>query len=113
MSRHEIPARDQTLSVVAGWDNPLQTFFAQVARPERADDEDEDDPMLLWVGTEPREVITVEDLARHLAPFAELTAEAVEQLRADRAADADRGPTPLQRMMLERAKPVTSTARRR
>ena len=60
MSRHEIRARDQALSAVVGWDNPLQTFFAQVARPERADDEDDDDPMLLWVGTEPGEVTTVE-----------------------------------------------------
>ena len=89
MSRHEIPARDQTLSVVVAWDNPLQTFFAQVARPERADDESEDDPMLLWVGTEPREVVTVEDLARHRAPFADLATEIAQQLRAERTAKLD------------------------
>jgi hypothetical protein len=100
MSRHEIPARDQALSVVVGWDNPLQTFFAQVARPERGDDEDEDDPVLLWVGTEPREVITVEDLARHLAPFADLATEIAEQLRAERTAMLGRAPTATQQEML-------------
>ena len=100
MSRHEVPARDQTLSVVVGWDNPLQTFFAQVARPERADDGDEDDPMLLWVGTEPREVTTVEDLAHHLAPFADLATEMAEQLRAERAAMLGRAPTATQQEML-------------
>lgn len=100
MSRHEIPARDQTLSVVVGWDNPLQTYFAQVARPEQADDEDEDDPMLLWVGTEPREVITVEDLARHLAPFADLATEMAQHLRAERVAMLGQAPTATQQEML-------------
>jgi hypothetical protein len=33
-----------------------------------------------------------------LAPYAELTTAHIEQLRADRAADLDRGPTPLQRL---------------
>lgn len=100
MNRHELPARDQNLSVVVGWDKPLQTFFAQVARPERADDEDDDDPMLLWVGTEPREVITVEDLARHLAPFLDLATEIAEQLRAERTAMLGQAPTATKQEML-------------
>lgn len=100
MSRHEIPARDRSLSVVVGWDNPLQTFFAQVTRPERADDDGDDDHMLLWVGTEPREVITVEDLARHLAPFADLPPEATEQLGADRASKLGQAPTATQQELL-------------
>jgi hypothetical protein len=98
MSRHGIPARDRRLSVAVGWDNPLQTFFAQVARPEAA--EDDDDQMLLWVGTEPREVITVEDLARHLAPFADLPNETAAQLRADRAAKLGQAPTAMQQELL-------------
>ena len=100
MSRHEFPARDQNLSVVVGWDNPLQTFFAQVARAEHADDEDGDDPMLLWVGTEPREVVTVEELARHLAPFADLAMEIAEQLRAERTAMLGQAPTATQQEVL-------------
>ena len=98
MSRHEIPARDRSLSVAVGWDNPLQTFFAQVARPDAGDDDD--DHMILWVGTEPREVITVEDLARHLAPFADLSDEAAAQLRADRAAKLGQAPTATQQELL-------------
>lgn len=98
MSHHEIPARDNNLSVVVGWDNPLQTFFTRVARPS-VSDEDEDH-MLLWVGTEPREVITAEDLARHLAPFADLPSEIVEQLRADRAAKLGHAPTTTQQRLL-------------
>ena len=100
MSRHEIPARDRSLSIVVGWDNPLQTFFAQVAQPKAPDDDEDDDPMLLWVGTEPREVVTVEDLARHLAPFADLSDETASQLRADRAAKLGQPPTATQQEML-------------
>jgi len=99
MSRHEIPARDQSLSVVVGWDNPLQTFFAQVARTERGDT-DNDDHMLLWIGTDPREVVTVDDLARHLAPFADLPADVAERLREDRVAKLGQAPTATQQEML-------------
>jgi hypothetical protein len=98
MSRYEIPALGESLSVVVGWDNPLQSYFAQVSRPEQADDDD--DTMLLWVGAAPREVITVEDLARHLAPFADLAPEIAEQLRADRAARLGQAPTPVQQALL-------------
>jgi hypothetical protein len=98
MSRHEIPARDNGLTVVVGWDNPLQTFFTQVARPSVSDEDD--DHMLLWVGTAPREVITVEDLARHLGPFADLPAELAEQLRADRAAKLGHAPSATQQELL-------------
>jgi hypothetical protein len=99
MSRHTIPARDPNLTIVVGWDNPLVTYFAQVARPEDPDRED-DDPILLWVGANPREVITVEDLARHLAPYADLTPEVAEQLRQDRAARLGQAPTAIQQAAL-------------
>lgn len=94
MSRHELPARRPGTSVVVGWDNPMMTFFAQVL-DEQADEDA--DPVLLWLGTQHGEVTRPEDLARPLAPFAELTAQHLEQLRADRVADLDRGPRPLQR----------------
>ena len=94
-SRRSIPARAPGLTVVVGWDNPLSTFFAQVERIQN--DDDPRDPILLWIGGESGEVAQAEELAGPLAPYAELTAELVEQLRADRAADADRGPSVLQR----------------
>ena len=55
---------------------------------------------ILWVGTEPREVITVEDLARHLAPFADVPDETAAQLRADRAAKLGQAPTAVQQELL-------------
>lgn len=94
-SRRSIPARAPGLTVVVGWDNPLSTFFAQVERIQN--DDDPRDPILLWIGGESGEVAQAEELAGPLAPYAELTAELVEQLRAARAADADRGPSVLQR----------------
>jgi hypothetical protein len=83
------------LTVVVGWDNPLSTFFAQVERIQDADDPR--DPILLWIGSLLGEVTRAEQLADPLAPYAELTPELIERLRADRAADADRGPSVLQR----------------
>ncbi|MEJ7715974.1 MAG: hypothetical protein WKF40_09875 [Thermoleophilaceae bacterium] len=71
------------------------TFFAQVV-DESADDED--DPVVLWLGGRHREVLRPEDLVAPLAPYADLTAAHLDQLRADRAAAADRGPTDLQRL---------------
>ena len=94
-SRRSIPARAADLTVVVGWDNPLSTFFAQVERNQ--DDDDPRDPILLWIGSELGEVAQAEQLAGPLAPYAALTPGLIEQLRADRAADADRGPSILQR----------------
>ena len=102
MSRNRIPARRPGLTVVVGWDNPLRTFFAQVHRQQ--DDDDPRDPTLLWIGTAPGEILRPADLVGPLAPYAELTDSHLAQLRADRAADADRGPSPLQRKMLARAR---------
>lgn len=103
MSRHDIPTRDPGLSAVVGWDNPLQSYFAQVLRPETAgdnNDNDNDDNVILWVGAAPREVITVEDLARHLAPFADLSPQVAEQLCVDRAAKLGQAPTAVQQALL-------------
>jgi len=98
MSRYDIPTRNPNLWAVVGWDNPLQSFFAQVLQPETAGDDEGN--VLLWVGAAPREVITVEDLACHLAPFAELAPQVAEQLRADRAAKLGQAPTAVQQALL-------------
>lgn len=95
MSRHEIPAKRPGFTVIVGWDNPMMTFFAQVEDEAAGED---DDPVVLWLGGHHREVLRPEDLAAPLAPYADLMATHIEQLRADRAGDADRGPTALQRL---------------
>jgi hypothetical protein len=70
-------------------------FFAQVEREQ--DDDDPREPLLLWRGTGQGESRRAEDLVEPLAPYANRTATDLAMLRADRVADADRGPTPLQR----------------
>ena len=62
MSRHEVTAKDPSHCVTVGWDNPMQTFFAQVERQR--------DPILLWLGTGHAQHITPYDLVPLLEPYA-------------------------------------------
>ena len=101
-SRNTIPARAPGVSVVVGWDNPMRTFFAQVDRQQ--EDDDPRDPVILWLGASSGEVLRPEDLVVPLAQYAELTDADLEELRADRAAALDRGPSRLQRTMLGHAR---------
>jgi hypothetical protein len=101
MSRYTIEALDPGLTVTIGWDNPLQTFFAQVSRRDVGDDaDDEADPVILWLGGTPREVPTNEALATGLADYAVIPADVVEALHRDGAAGAARPPTEFQKAML-------------
>ena len=84
------------MSVVCGWDNPLQTFFCTVLR-ELPTIQADDDPVVLWLGLDPGEVRRPDDMVAPPAPYAELDAAMIELLRSDRARDLDRGPTDLQR----------------
>ncbi len=93
-SRRTIPSHKPGLAVIVGWDNPMSTYFAQVT-PTSEDVDDED--LVLWIGTRPEEIGRLDDLVAPLAPFATLLPAMFEQLKADRLADIDRGPTPLQR----------------
>ena len=95
MSRHEISAKQPGTTVFVGWDRPLMTFFAQVFRADRDDDEGPE----LWIGGFYEECTIPEELRAPLAPFADLTDGDLSRLRDDRAADADRAPTDLQRML--------------
>ena len=100
MSRHEVTAKDASHIITVGWDNPMQTFFAQVERQQK--DEDPRDPILLWLGTEHAEHITPYDLVPLLEPYALLDVQTIKQLNADRFACLDHGPTALQRLMSKR-----------
>jgi len=103
MSRHTIPSLVHGLIVVVGWDNPLHTYFAQVTRDDAAEDED---PLVLWLGAEPNQVLYPQDLIAPLAPYAILADDTIAQLRTDRAACLDRSPSVLQRACLNFAKRV-------
>jgi hypothetical protein len=97
MSRYTIPALDPAFTIAIGWDRPLSTFFA-IVTDERLNDDD--DRVLLWIGTDTAEIPRADDLAAPLAPYAVLTEDHIATLRADRAGDLDHGPTPTQRHLL-------------
>ncbi|MDE1905785.1 MAG: hypothetical protein KGH75_04975 [Rhodospirillales bacterium] len=99
MSRYEFQGRDARHTIAVGWDNPLQTYFAQVSQP--VEDEDEEDPIILWIGADrPGEILSVEDLASQLAPFADLAPELLAELRADRSEKINQPPTPAQQQAI-------------
>lgn len=95
-SRRTLAPHQPGLVVIVGWDNPMGTFFAQVLP---ADDDVDDEDLVLWVGTRSGEIARPEDLVEPLAPYAQLSLAEIEQLKADRLEDVDRGPTPLQRQL--------------
>lgn len=98
-SRRTLPSRRGGMTVVCGWDNPLQTYFCTVLRssPSCWDDTD---AVVLWLGLDHGEVRTPEEMIASLAPYAHLDAEMIGLLRHDRAQDLDRGPSALQRHCL-------------
>ena len=91
MSRYSIHGQNPALTVVIGWDNPLQTFFAQVFDPSIEEDEEAD---LLWLGTALQEIPTVAVLQAQLAGWATIPAAIVDRLTRDQQAATP--PTPLQ-----------------
>ena len=87
MSRHDLPPKPGIAGVVKatiGWDRPLQTFFAQVFFA--TEDEPEEGEALVWVGTEPGELLTVEAAIEIVAPHAIVPEDLAARLTADIAA---------------------------
>jgi hypothetical protein len=91
MSRYSILAQQPGLTVIVGWDNPLQTLFAQVFDPSIEDDEA---ACLLWIGTAPETIPTVAALQAQLAGWATIPPDIVDRLVRDQHAATP--PTPLQ-----------------
>lgn len=91
MSRYNLQGNDPNHHVVVGWDNPLQTFFAQVIDITR----DEDDDMLVWEGCDPRKRIeSVDDLQKLLKDYASIPLNIRSLLEKDK--DQATPPSPLQ-----------------
>ena len=97
MSRHTIPALRPEFTVIVGWDNPLAIYYAQVSRDDAGED---DDPVVLWLGTEANQITSPWDLIEPLIRYVTLRVDTIEQLRSDRAACLDRSPSALQRASL-------------
>jgi len=94
MSRRPIPARhpDQHL-VVAGWDPPLNTFFAVVQlRAHLRDPDDEEDGVILSLGDDGTTIDTPKDLAERIKAYAELDEMTLLRLAADRVINDGRTP---------------------
>jgi hypothetical protein len=96
MSRYRITAQNPALTVIVGWDNPLQTFFAQAFEPSVEDEAEAD---LLWIGTAFQEIPTVAALQAQLTGWATLPPAIVTRLTGDQQAATP--PTPLQRWALQ------------
>jgi len=97
MSRYTLVGKKLHHTIILGWDNPLETYFAQVWDERSADDDPE-----VWAGTDVGEVETVESLTHILAPYAEIPEEIVLKLEKDRGERTP--PTAWQRRMRELTK---------
>jgi hypothetical protein len=80
VSRYDVSAKDPgKYAITVGWSRSLQTFFAQVIEKDR----DRDWDMKLWVGTNPREINSIEELQAALKPYAEIPKETQNALAFD------------------------------
>lgn len=87
MSRLDLSPRPDlpfAVEITCGWDGPLQTFFLQVEAIEPADP---DDALLLWIGTDWREVTDPAEILTAAAPWAVVSDDLAAELAADQAAD--------------------------
>ena len=85
MSRHDLDPLDPVHEVVAGWDPPLHTFFAQVF--DTAADERSSAYVVLWIGTRFHKVPDPATVIAAVAPFAAVPAGLLDQLARDRRTD--------------------------
>jgi hypothetical protein len=101
MSRYPIDSHDPRYQVIVGWDDPMETYFAQVFDTTQDDD---DTACILWEGHALRAITTVEALYACLRPFATIPPAIIAQLRHDRTHTVPR--SPLQERMLQLFTPV-------
>jgi len=98
MTRYSVNPFSGRFEITIGWDRPLNSYFAQVHDLEVSDD-DESDPVVVWVGATHSEILTPEALQLHIARYATIPDEIMQTLRDDRVATLDIGDTRLQRTM--------------
>lgn len=79
MSRFSLVSKDG-LWITVGWDSALQTYFAYVEPKEGCDSGD----LILWIGTNYREIRRPEALKKPLAPHRDLTPDIIRQLKNER-----------------------------
>lgn len=91
MSRYEIPSRFPHLTVAVGWDDALQTFYAQVddtTLPAEADQ------CIVWLGMTFQAIPRLEALDHLLQVTARIPGPVYDQLFVDwQASETQRGMT--------------------
>lgn len=92
MSRYTFEGNRPEFSIVVGWDNPLESYFAQVWDGGEL----EKGNLRLWAGAGPERVTTVATLAMLVAPYGQIPAEILAQLAEEYGQRV--GPTILQRL---------------
>lgn len=95
MSQFTYRGKESYWRIIVGWDNPLETFFAQVW--DEREDQDECPLVTFWVGGQTAEVSTIEELESLLAPFGEIPKECkvlLEESESQRTC-----PTDLQKLL--------------
>lgn len=84
MSRHNLqpkPDQPHVVKATVGWDRPLQTFFAQVFFV--TEDEPDEGEALIWLGTEPGELLTPEAAIAIVRPHVLVPLDLANQLEAE------------------------------
>ena len=92
MSRYSLkplPEHSGIFEVAVGWDPGLGTFFAIVFGVPSAD---RDPDVRHWLGGQPRQIVTIEELQAAVSPYAELPMELAKRLSIDQR-DGDAGPS--------------------
>ncbi len=98
MSRHilkplpSVATGEKAPTVAIGWDPPLATFFAIVHR--ESDNADEDDAIILWIGTSYAEIDAVETVIDAVAAYAAVPETLKPTLAADHAREGSRPRSP-------------------
>lgn len=133
VSRHQIPALLTNHICIVGYDRGMKTFFATVEDNEiqrlafeaadrvsdahnqhiepSADDVEmcEREALIFWIGADKvGQVPTVEALAEHLKPYAEISEEMLKTLRGDQQREEE---TPRSRFQLEMQQFITENSR--
>jgi hypothetical protein len=89
MSRYIFCDTESKWRIVVGWDNPLETFLAQVWHVEHVNKQCEplsgDVEPVLWLGCWRNEVPSVELLNGYVELYADIPQDFLEKMREDQA----------------------------
>lgn len=97
MSRYILPGKKHNHQIVVGFDNPLQTYFAQVE--ELQEDLNKDPKILVWVGTSYEEIADVEKICNCVSEYGNVPEYVKTRLKEDYQLRSP--PAPLQTKLIK------------